>query len=365
MPLTISHAKSDTIADFTGTVTVNNSSGGTTTAVATDLVRPSDWNSNHQYTISLTASELASIFNFGTGLTSSTAGGGISVGMASDPWFEPFPFYNTNSTITAPGIGTWYLDGPYEVDQAIGSGQINCLVTNAAGFVGTNSYSASSSGAVTVNQTLYHQLALYQQGTGASTSRLESKWTMLISFLATHQMALSTANTSSGSVTNQLTLSFPSQWDTAGGVTYGSTSASGTSNMTASTMASTRYDSLVSAAAAFVTGARMDIFGLSSTFGPGIYWLAHMFTSTSSSTGTSGGLPVPRLFSTQSRLGIIEVSLGNYKQLGKNTSNSSTNVLPFHGFLQTTTSNATSIINTSDIAATTGKMYWNFFVSSY
>jgi hypothetical protein len=44
------HVKSNTIGDMTGTVTVFNSAGATTTAAATDLVRPGDWNSAHQFT---------------------------------------------------------------------------------------------------------------------------------------------------------------------------------------------------------------------------------------------------------------------------------------------------------------------------
>lgn len=44
-----SHVKSDAIADFTGTVTGFNSQGSTTTIVATNLVRPSDWNSAHNF----------------------------------------------------------------------------------------------------------------------------------------------------------------------------------------------------------------------------------------------------------------------------------------------------------------------------
>jgi hypothetical protein len=50
----VSHIKSSTIGDFTGTVTVHNSTGGTATVAATNLVRPSDWNSGHAqlYTLS-------------------------------------------------------------------------------------------------------------------------------------------------------------------------------------------------------------------------------------------------------------------------------------------------------------------------
>src|SRR5262245_20223220 len=43
----VSHVKSNAVADWTGTVTVGNSAGGTQTIAATDLVRPVDWNSAH------------------------------------------------------------------------------------------------------------------------------------------------------------------------------------------------------------------------------------------------------------------------------------------------------------------------------
>lgn len=52
--MSIVHAKSVTVADFTGTVTAFNSQGSTTTIAASDLARPSDWNSAHNqlYTLS-------------------------------------------------------------------------------------------------------------------------------------------------------------------------------------------------------------------------------------------------------------------------------------------------------------------------
>ena len=45
--MAISHVKSNTIADFTGSVTVFDSQGSTVTAAASNLVRPTDWNSAH------------------------------------------------------------------------------------------------------------------------------------------------------------------------------------------------------------------------------------------------------------------------------------------------------------------------------
>lgn len=52
--MAISHVKSNTIPDWSGTVTIGNSTGGTETVNASNLVRPSDWNSAHNqyYTLS-------------------------------------------------------------------------------------------------------------------------------------------------------------------------------------------------------------------------------------------------------------------------------------------------------------------------
>jgi hypothetical protein len=366
VPLTITHAKSNTIGDFTGTVTVFNSAGTTVTASATDLVRPVDWNSGHQFTVSLSASEFAAAFVLQNGLSSSTDASSFSFGVDTGAYWEPFPLHNTNSTLSSPGIGTWYIDGPYKVPLGFGKGQIRMLVSNAAGFANGGVYSAASTGSVTRVQTFYHNLAIYQRGTGASTSRLESVSTFLLSILASQNILLGTANTSSGTITNRVTISFPAQWDSTGGVAYSSTAQSGTTAVTTSTMASTRADNLITGAVAFISGARMDMFGVSSTLPNGEYWFAHMFTSSSSTTGTAGGIGAAgTMMTVHSRLGLLENNMGAYKQMGQSVSNSTTNVQPFHGFLATTTSNATSIINSGDVRATTGRAYINFFVSTY
>jgi hypothetical protein len=88
--------------------------------------------------------------------------------------------------------------------------------------------------------------------------------------------------------------------------------------------------------------------------------------STTASAGTSGGIgAMGTYFGQASVLGQVEL-LGNaYRRQGLSVSNSSTNFLPFHGFLATSTTNATSIIGTADIRGTTGQMYWNYFQSSY
>ena len=358
MPVT--HAKSNIVGDWNGTVTVGNSAGVSTTMAASDLVRASDWNSEH--VVALSASEIASIFNIGTGLSSSTAAGGFSIGVNTFANFEPFQLPNTNSTLSAPGIGTWYLDGPYNFGEGLPTGQINFLVANAAGFSNGGVFSAATTGSISKYQTIYHHLALYKLDTGANTSRLTLAWSNSIGLMCTDNYAVTSTASDQVAVTHAVTISFPSQFDTAGGVTYGTTSQSTSSSTQATTMASSAVNAVLTVNS-FYSGSRMDIMPVASTIAPGAYWLGHMYTSTSSSAGTA--YTTGTMFSTQSRLGLLENLQNAYKRLGLSVSNSSTNVQVFHGFLATTTSLATGFIDTADMRGTTGRMYWNFAQSTY
>lgn len=335
MSITVTHAKSNTIADWSGTVTVGDSTGGTSTAAASDLVRPSDWNSAHV-------------------IQEQTVG-----------YFEPFIPANTNSTLSAPGIGTWYFD-PVRIDLAIGSGQINMLAAAPAGFLNGAVFSAASSGSITRNQTLNNHIALYKLGTGASTTRLESIWSAECNIYASWiRRVNSTVSSSRVGVSNLLTLSFPAQFDASGGRTYSSTSQSGATSTAASTLASTAADGLISGAGAYISGSRMDIFPFATSLTAGAYWFAHMLSSTSGSTGTnySAGTMIPG----QSRLHALQFMDQAYKQLGLSVSNSSSDVEHFHGSLATTTSLPTAVMATSDMRnfATNHRVYWNYAQSTY
>jgi len=77
--MAVSHVKSDTIADFTGTFTGFNSQGSTTTIAATDVVRPSDWNSAHNQFYTLTGNTTGNSTASGTNVLFAGSGG-ISVG---------------------------------------------------------------------------------------------------------------------------------------------------------------------------------------------------------------------------------------------------------------------------------------------
>lgn len=82
--MALSHVKSNTIGDFTGTVTVMNSTGGTQTAAATDLVRPSDWNSAHNFFQTISGNTAGQSTASGTNLViGGTNGATVSLSTAA------------------------------------------------------------------------------------------------------------------------------------------------------------------------------------------------------------------------------------------------------------------------------------------
>jgi hypothetical protein len=344
MPLTVQHVKSDTIADFTGTVTVNNSSGGTNTVAATNLVRPSDWNSVHAATFNVAATDLF-----------------------SQGFYEPFLAANTNSTMSSVTNNSFVVD-PFVLPYGIGSGQINFLASASQQFVNGQVYSAASSGSNTRYQTWSTQVAIYKLGSGASTTRLESIWSVEVSQLYTWERRISGSTTSNLTVSNYLNISFPSQFDASGGITYSSTSTSGSTSVGASTGASTLADNIITNVAAYIAGQSMNVFPFATTLPPGHYYMAIMWNATASNTAAgpttlSGGTAGQ----TMSFVCALEFANRSYKGPGKSTTNTSSALPSFHGFFATTTTSPPATIATSDIRNIGGlhRRYWNYMQTSY
>jgi hypothetical protein len=123
--MAISHVKSNTIADFTGTVTVFNSVGATQTANATDLVRPSDWNSVHNqyYTLSGNTNNASTVS--GTNVVFQGAGAVTLTGTNQTIVFNaPVQSVQTQSNIQALSAGT----------QSVGTGTVVFADSNGVGF---------------------------------------------------------------------------------------------------------------------------------------------------------------------------------------------------------------------------------------
>lgn len=145
--MALSHVKSNTVADFTGTVTGFNSQGSTVTLAATNLVRPSDWNSAHNFFQTISGNTLGQSTASGTDLvlaatgdvhiSASTAAGAATlwIGERIRSGFNPYQDY---PMVTAQaGQGSIQIDP--EVFPAM---QFDRL---AFGLFNTNSSNSSGS----------------------------------------------------------------------------------------------------------------------------------------------------------------------------------------------------------------------------
>lgn len=371
MPVTITHAKSNVIADWTGTVTVGNSSGGTATMQATDLVRPQDWNSAHAVSLSLTGSEVASLFNIGRGLSSSTDASGVSMGIDYMAAFEPFPLLNTNSTMVAFPAGTWHVN-PVNLPFGMSQGVMRFLQTyGSSAFLHGVVGSAASTGQATKSGVFMNRFALYTRGTGTNSTRIESAWTGQADISATQSITYSSTATNDVRVTNALTVGVISQFDSTGGTTSGTVGTSGSALVAASTMASTAPNSLITGGSPFqyLSGSYMLMVPMTTTLPAGQYWLAHMhsISSTGSTTGGGNYLAGTMFNSTPGRMALLDPVLTAFRQFGSTgtTGNSSSLVVPFNGHFASTTSLAPAAMATSDMRATTGRLYFNTIQTSY
>lgn len=156
--MAVSHVKSDTIGDFTGTITGFNSQGSTTTIAASDLVRPSDWNSAHNQFYTLTGNTTGNSTASGTNVLFAGSGG-ISIGGSTDSivWsvrpeltqsFYPFPplpqatsSMNSGTTGASSTTQHYYL-GPFVVQNDV---HYNRALHHFSGATaaGTGSWSAA------------------------------------------------------------------------------------------------------------------------------------------------------------------------------------------------------------------------------
>lgn len=371
MPATVSHIKTSPIADFTGTVTVANSSGGSVTINASQLILPSDWNSVHSVQLTLTGSEIASLFTVQGGMGMTTNTSGVTFGLDEEEFFEPYPWYSAASTAHTLGVGTWFYS-PFKLEFALDTGLIRMPVTNGAGLLNSNSVRAAvtSDYAVCAQSAGYtHNIAIYTQGNGNDITRIGTYWTGAVSFGVSNIKSIGSVASASTQVqlSNYATVTIPGQWDVTAGIVYSTITVSGTLSAAASSILSSSLDSCISSANAYFSGSRMDIIPLNTTLAPGNYVFAHQWLSTSGSSTSvfstytaaanyNGGTIIPaHVFPS-----ILEINIGGYKQMGKSVSNATTMPIMYQGWHNTSSSTAYSTLGTANLSATNIKQYWNF-----
>lgn len=220
--MAISHVKTDNVADATGTVTIW---WGTSTSAlsATDLVRPSDWNSAHNEYRSLGGNTLLSSTASGTNLSYLASGPSLSLVGSSDSVvfstpphissFANFAAINATQTMTLNAASVshavaFFLPQPGSFSYI----RIPALMTTNSTTIATSNASRNVSGQVLSTW----NAVVYSLGTGASSNSLQSVakgqgfWTQLNSLSITgagtqYSVTLSFAYVKEGAASNLTT----------------------------------------------------------------------------------------------------------------------------------------------------------------
>lgn len=141
MPITVAHVFTNNVPDVVGTVTVFNaaSPGSTATVNATDIVRPSNWNSNHAVTYTPTGQEIIGAFSNGGNVSFGTNPGGYVTASAPSGGGAATVFSNSNNV-------TFGLNGSTVTASASYPAQTAFVFSNANGVsFGTNGSTVTAS----------------------------------------------------------------------------------------------------------------------------------------------------------------------------------------------------------------------------
>jgi hypothetical protein len=305
--MAVLHAKSVTIADMTGTVTVFGSGGATETIAATNLVRPSDFNSGHNQLYTLSGNTTNASTASGTNVVYE-ARGDITLGGS------------TGTLVVAAGIGQnneqWIGTGvrPFAAQTSTSLGQNSLYITpvileRAMSVVAlklpamiTNSSSAVSSGQKGVTFIVGAYSRVETNVTATGYTQLTRVWSSSHTIAASYSSNVSSAHSAISAIGN-----------------------------------STSYNSYSSSSAganvsSILHGPRELIFPVSSTYAPGEYWMG--VAQSTSGAGTVGNVlnisNVIATVQTYNRVGIgtNATNPGIFRELMAGTYSATTGALP-------------------------------------
>jgi hypothetical protein len=267
----VSHVKSNVIADWAATtVTVANSTGGTNTVNASDLVRPSDWNSAHAQYVTISGNTAGTANGSGTNLvfggsndmtlqlsTSNDGGQTLWFNESGRPlsFYEPYIAQTGTAFATVDSRTTYWQ--PMVLDYDLAFKWVDCIISASAAAP-----AGSSSNTNQYYQVGYtHWLSLFKRRDYAASSGSLTYMTHG-SFVMTYRMQQETANMSA-------TMSMIT--DTAGGTVQAGTTSNAAANLVAA-----------------VNGPRIyRIPFVATTLTAGEYWIAQARSSSGASTSGS------------------------------------------------------------------------------
>ena len=228
--MAVSHVKSNTVADWTGTVTVGNSTGGTQTVNATDLVRPGDWNSAHNQFYTLSGNTSNASTASGTNVVLAATGNITLAGSTGTIWVSAPPseilstFQNVpilaNMASAPLAAGSSNLVFPMLLHQDGSFSYIRLFMSVSGGYntFTTATGAAGYGGSAGQSNTLW--VNIYTVGAGASSRSLQyltqasTSWAQQYSYsgtASTHSVSHNFTFPSEGGVSSSTQLTSSAQ----------------------------------------------------------------------------------------------------------------------------------------------------------
>lgn len=299
------------------------------------------------------------------GLNSST----ITMQGPSVGYLEPYAQSNTAGL--APVAGSWYL-APFVAPNSMSGGRINFLQINSstAGLfrdITGGSYVSSSSGGKNQSGTFSLGVALWSQGSGTNSTRLESLWSNSFSWGWSHRVLVSqSAAASNVSVTVSQSISYISEIGSNGAYTLNQFASNNNSAGTNTSMASAALDSVGVSLRNMLSNSVMVPVGFNTTISAGNYWLGVAWsTTTASATSQTSFAGASALwFSQLSLVGISRLELNSlFRNWGSTATTARSQLVPTGAY--TAAANMTPpqfIALSSDIASVASQWipYFNF-----
>lgn len=276
----------------------------------------------------------------GTAARSIIVGDQIAATITSDLLIDIEGYYGfieprqaTNTVALAPTAGSWYL-APFTVYGAMSGGRINVMIqnTSTANMFRdvTANYASSLTGAQQQGYTFSLAAALFSQGSGTNSTRLESLWSNTHTFGWTKSVSLSSSNVSQFNVSVGHSLSYIGEVGNDGAYTLSLYNNSKSSAVAASSLNSTWGDSIAASARNMLSGSLMIPVGLNTTITGGVYWMGLAWSTSRSNASTGTRIATALDFSHSGWIGLSRIVMDSvYRGWPATASTSISAIVPY------------------------------------
>jgi hypothetical protein len=308
--------------------------------------------------------QFANANNVSFGLNGSTMTASVQDGRLG--FYEPY--VQTNTTGLVPGQSSWYF-APFVVPGGISGGRINFLISNTstAGIMMdiTAAYASNSIGGKNQSYTQLISAALYSQGAGANSTRLESFWGNTWSYGITHKLSVNIGAANSVLAYNSCSISYVNDIGSNGATSASQFASASSSNATNTSLASDALKSVGVSIRNMLSNQLKVPVAFNTSISEGNYWLGvmHYTTHNTATSGASFPGASALMMSNINLLGIQRAAVASYRGFGNTASNASDNAFFGAGVVYTVQSAAApQYVTTGDIKTIANGVipYFNF-----